>query len=45
VKITTVYMRNPHLTPKARGPNSNRPKRLKQEDRKWLGVLKEIGGQ
>jgi hypothetical protein len=34
-------MRNPHLTPKAREPNSNRHKRLKQEDKKWLGVLKK----
>jgi hypothetical protein len=39
--MTTVYMRNPHLTPKAREPNSNRHKRLKQEDKKWLGVLKK----
>jgi len=37
--MTIVYMRNPHLTPKARGSNFNRPKRLKQEDRKWSGVL------
>jgi hypothetical protein len=44
VKMTTVYMRNPHLTPKARGPNSNRLKRLKQGDRKWLGVLKKLEG-
>jgi hypothetical protein len=43
--MTTVYMMNPHLTPKARGLNSNRPKKLKQEDRKWLGVLKKIRGQ
>jgi hypothetical protein len=34
VEKTTVYMRNPHLTPKARGTNFNKPKRLKQEDRK-----------
>ncbi|AES60435.1 hypothetical protein MTR_1g045680 [Medicago truncatula] len=33
--MTTIYMRNPYLTPKARRPNSNRPKRLKQGDRKW----------
>ncbi|KEH30960.1 hypothetical protein MTR_4g088180 [Medicago truncatula] len=29
-------MRNPHLTPKSRGTNSNNPKRLKQEDNNFF---------
>jgi hypothetical protein len=39
--MTTVYMRNPHLTPKTRGPNSNRPKRLKIRGQKMARGIKK----
>jgi len=34
-------MRNPHLTPEAGGPNSNRPKRLKTRGQKMAGGIKK----